>query len=50
VGGAIRRSMPFVFAIWVLAVVIAFLGIAKPGAKLENHPQAAGVAVADRSA
>jgi len=50
VGGAIRRSMPFVFAIWVLVVVIAFLGVAKPGAKLENHPRAAGVAVADRSA
>ena len=36
VGGSIRRSAPFVLAIWVLVVVIAFLGVAKPGAELEN--------------
>lgn len=41
VGGAIRRSMPFVAAIWILVIVIAFLGIAKPGAKLQNHPTSA---------
>ena len=41
VGGAINRSMPFVFAIWVLVVVIAFLGVAKPGAHLDKHPTSA---------
>jgi hypothetical protein len=41
VGGAIRRSAPFVAAIWILVIVIAFLGVAKPGAKLENHPSSA---------
>jgi hypothetical protein len=49
VGGAIRRSAPFVAAIWILVIVIAFLGVAKPGAKLENHPSSAPSPAVSRS-
>lgn len=49
VGGSIQRALPFVVAIWVLVIVISFLGIAKPGAELENKPSAAPAGVSVRS-
>jgi hypothetical protein len=49
VGGSIKRAEPFVLAIWVLVIVISFLGVAKPGAQLENKPTSAPSTAIDRS-
>lgn len=32
IGGAMKRSIPWVYAIWVLVLIAAFLGVVKPGA------------------
>jgi hypothetical protein len=32
IGGALRRAEPFVFGIWALVLIIAALGVLKPGA------------------
>jgi hypothetical protein len=32
VGGSIKRSQPYVYAIWVLVITVALLGVWKPGA------------------
>jgi hypothetical protein len=43
IGGSMARATPYVYVIWTLVIIIAWLGIAKPGADLENKPQAAGI-------
>ena len=34
IGGSMARATPFVYVIWTLVIVIAWLGVAKPGANL----------------
>jgi hypothetical protein len=40
IGGSMARATPYVYVIWTLVILIAWLGIAKPGADLENKPTA----------
>jgi hypothetical protein len=46
IGGSMARATPYVYVIWTLVIVIAWLGIAKPGAELENKPSASAPTVA----
>jgi hypothetical protein len=51
VGGSIKRSQPYVWAIWVLVITIALLGVWKPGAdedEIEKKRASGPVAVAVR--
>lgn len=34
IGGSMRRAVPWVYAIWALVLVAAFLGVVKPGATI----------------
>ena len=34
IGGSMARATPYVYVIWTLVVIIAWLGVAKPGATL----------------
>jgi hypothetical protein len=47
IGGSMARATPYVYVIWVLVITIAWLGIAKPGAELENKPKAAAISSGD---
>jgi hypothetical protein len=46
IGGSMGRCMKYVATIWVLVLVIALLGVAKPGADLAKHPSSAPAPVA----
>lgn len=34
IGGSMRRAIPWVYSIWVLVLIAAFLGVVKPGASI----------------
>jgi hypothetical protein len=34
IGGSMRSAVPWVYSIWVLVLVAAFLGVVKPGANV----------------